>query len=220
MNSIFDALADRLKEASFLRTVLRKYHYKDEDYASLSAVAEEIAPLIREGLRFSCRLFDVKGTTAAKVAITLGETLDEFQYGYAAKELLTECYMVEALASELLLEAYGRFNEWIAETTEYHVARYHFIGSEEEYPIESLQVMLDELKIPVRCNEAYCMIPKKSVAFIAELTTDSSVRCRGICMGCGSRNCPNRMTEENIGKRLANLTDIPMSYGFSKIFGI
>ena len=216
----FEQLPDRLTEEAFLKAVIRKYHYSEEDYDSLCAVAKEILPLVRENFRCSYRLFVVNGKTFAKAAITLGEMLDEVQYEYARKELLTECYMMEALSGELLLDAYAVFNNEIADKTDFHVARYYFLGSEPEYPIENLPDLLRELEIPVRCNDAYCMIPKKSVAFVAELTMDVNVRCRGICMGCGSRNCPNRMQEENIGKRLANLTDIPMSYGFMKIFGI
>lgn len=183
-------------------------------------MAEKMVPFVREGLCRGSRLFDVEGVPFAKAVISLGKGVDELQEIFAQQELLAEMYMVEALSSELLLEAYVAFNLAIAEETRYHVARYHFLGSEEAYPIEGLPTLLEELGLPVRCNEACCLIPKKSVAFVAELTEDETVQCRGICTGCDSKNCPNRMTgKKNVFSMIADMTDVPLSYGYSRIFG-
>lgn len=63
------------------------------------------------------------------------------------------------------------------------------------------------------------MIPKKSVVFYAELTKDPFTKCAGICLGCGRRDCPNRMEEkENFPLRFADMTDRPLSYGYARIF--
>lgn len=80
-------------------------------------------------------------------------------------------------------------------------------------------MLLQELALPVTCNAAYCMIPKKSVVFYAELTKDPFTKCAGICLGCGRRDCPNRMEEkENFPLRFADMTDRPLSYGYARIF--
>lgn len=238
-----------LVDAHFLRSVCKKYHYQDEDYISLCSVAEAMLPLVRVGLCMKHRLFAhmaerpseskeapnstealggtetaerylAEGLCRAEAAITLGAGLDKLQEAYTERGRLSECYMAEALSSELLLQAYTAYNAYVAETTDYHVARYHFLGSEADYPISVLPELLKRLDAPIACNEAYCMLPKKSVAFVAELTDDERVRCRGICTGCGSRHCPNRMDEGvNIGRLIADMTDVPMSYGYSKIFG-
>lgn len=80
-------------------------------------------------------------------------------------------------------------------------------------------MLLQKLALPVTCNTAYCMIPKKSVVFYAELTKDPFTKCAGICLGCGRRDCPNRMEEkENFPLRFADMTDRPLSYGYARIF--
>lgn len=230
MKACFADLPEKLADTSFLKNVCKKYHYQDENYESLCSVAEDMLPLVRGGLCMKHRLFvhveeesTDRGRAAqcyAEAAITLGAGVDRLQTAYAQKGCLSECYMAEALSSELLLQAYTAYNRYVAEETDYHVARYHFLGSEEEYPISMLPGLLDRLDTQIVCNEAYCMLPKKSVAFVAELTDDETVHCRGICIGCGSRHCPNRMDEGvNIGRLLADMTDVPMSYGYSRIFG-
>ena len=53
----------------------------------------------------------------------------------------------------------------------------------------------------------------------AELTKDPFTKCAGICLGCGRRDCPNRMEEkENFPLRFADMTDRPLSYGYARIF--
>lgn len=211
-------MPEKLADAVFLRSVCKKYHYQDEDYESLCSVAEAMLPLVREGLCMKHRLF-AHGESAEAV-ITLGAGPDKLQAEYTEKGSLSECYMVEALSSELLLQAYTVYNRYVADLTDYHVARYHFLGSEPEYPMDMLPEMLKRLDTQIVCNEAFCMVPKKSVAFVAELTKDKTVHCRGICTGCSSRRCPNRMDEGvNIGRLIADMTDVPMSYGYSRIFG-
>ena len=142
---------------------------------------------------------------------------------------LTESYMIEVLSSELLLKSYRVYTEWVAVHRNLHVARLHFLGGEISETSESqigsllrlanLPMLLQELALPVTCNAAYCMIPKKSVVFYAELTKDPFTKCAGICLGCGRRDCPNRMEEkENFPLRFADMTDRPLSYGYARIF--
>lgn len=238
MKDCFADLPEKLADAHFLKGVCKKYHYQDEDYECLCSVAEAMLPLVRGGLCMKHRLFahiesgetsddavmseryPAAGLCCAEVAVTLGAGLDKLQAAYTENGCLSESYMVEALASELLLQAYTAYNIYVAEQTDYHVARYHFLGSEAEYPINMLPDLLKRLDAQIICNEAFCMLPKKSVAFVAELTDDETVHCRGICIGCNSRRCPNRMDEGvNIGRLISDMTDVPMSYGYSKIFG-
>ena len=155
--------------------------------------------------------------------------IDELQEKYLQNGFLTESYMIEVLSSELLLESYRAYTEWVVVHRNLHVARLHFLGGEisetSEQKISSLlrlanlPMLLQELALPVTCNAAYCMIPKKSVVFYAELTKDPFTKCAGICLGCGRRECPNRMEEkENFPLRFADMTDRPLSYGYARIF--
>ncbi len=121
--------------------------------------------------------------------------------------------MLEALAGELLMESYAAYNRYVAETTDWHVARYHFPGSEEAYPLEMLPELLAGLTKRVTCNAAFCLIPKKSVVFVAELTQDESVQCEGICMGCHKMHCTNRIEDDFQTRRRM------VHYGYSRIFG-
>lgn len=177
----------------FLEEVRKKYHYDAEAYESLCSVAEAMLSPIREEACWEHRLYRAEKGWESEVGITLGKGVDILQEQYLSGQLLSESYMVESLASELLLLGYAAYNRYVAEETPYHVARYHFLGSEEGYPIEGLGALLNRLRLPIVCNEAYCMMPKKSVAFVAELTKEAGVHCRGICVGCHSRNCPNRI---------------------------
>ena len=85
--------------------------------------------------------------------------------------------------------------------------------------LATLPDMLERSGLPVTCTEGYCMLPKKSVAFYAELTKDKAVACEGICMGCGRKDCPNRM---DVGERTrGNRTlDRPLTYGYARILGL
>lgn len=229
MEAFFTDLLEKFTSEHFLREVCRKYHYQDTDYQSLLETAECMLPFMRKQACWNHRLFELsdgQDTSAGRyteAAITLGEGLDRLQEEYAGKGALSECYMVEALASELLLEAYAAYNRQVAAEMPFHVARYHFPGSEQAYPLSMLPELLMRLEMPVSCNEVFCMIPKKSVAFVAELTTEEAVKCPGICVGCkgaAGRSCPNRVEEGlQLSRLIADMTDVPLSYGYSRIFG-
>lgn len=229
MEKFFDEVLDKLTTPVFLEAVRKKYHYEKDQLGELKDVAEQLLPRMRREACWNQGEFVAELPEGMKswaegpcreVVLTLGEGTDLLQEEFTEKGLLSESYMVEALASELLLQGYAAYNKYVEAHTEFHVARYHFPGSEEELPIESLEGMLQRLGVPVRYNEAFCMIPKKSVAFVAELTLDAKSRCQGICVGCGSKNCPNRMEEElHLGRMIADMTDLPLSYGYSRIFG-
>lgn len=229
MNIFFEELTDGFTSPSFLENVRRKYHYREEQLAELSEVASKLLLSIRRDARWEHRIFrEPSAQDTAKdqapayseVLMTLGEGPDLLQKEYLAQNLLSECYMAECLTAELLLEGYAAYNQYIAAHTEFRVARYHFPGSEENFPLERLPEILARSEMPVRCNEALCMIPKKSVAFVAELTRDKSVLCQGVCAGCARMTCPNRTeTDSQIRQPFFHMTDIPLHYGYSRIFG-
>lgn len=221
--TFFPEIWEAFSKEGFLKNVCRKYHYGETDMESLRCTAEAMLPRMGEQACWNHRLFGVSGVpVGSEAVITLGKGLDELQEEYSSKGLLSECYMVEALSSELLLLSYSAYNRELEKESGLHVARLHFLGSEETYPMTILPDLLKRLQMSVSCNEAFCMVPKKSVAFYTELTEDRAVRCPGICVGCNSRHCPNRIEErENITlkKMLADMTDVPLSYGYRRIFG-
>lgn len=227
MEAFFEGLLDELLRPAFLRDVQKKYHFGEEQIAELAAVAQTLLPALR---REACWTFqpcipaperrESDRNFFCSVVVTLGMGPDDLQDQYAEQGLLSECYMAESLANELLLKSYAAYNRYVESHTKFHVARYHFPGSEEDFPLELLPGTLEELKAPVSCNQAFCMTPKKSVVFISELTEDASRRCQGICQGCGSRSCPNRVVEEvQLSRLIADMPDVPLTYGYGRIFG-
>ena len=189
---------------------MEKYHYDPEEYPNLKSLAGEMILCLETEAGWQDReikeTFPRRDQSFLAVGITLGKGIDALQEKYLQNGFLTESYMIEVLSSELLLESYRAYTEWVAVHRNLHVARLHFLGGEISETSESQIGSLLRLA-------------KKSVVFYAELTKDPFTKCAGICLGCGRRDCPNRMEEkENFPLRFADMTDRPLSYGYARIF--
>ncbi len=209
MAVFFPEILDDFLSPSFLAGIRRKFHYGEEQDGELWEVAGEMLPRIREEAFWESRAhaFQTKADAVRyeDVAMSLGSGLDRLQEWYHKEGLLSKSYMLEVLAGELLMRGYGAYNDALSRKTGWHVAGYHFPGNGEDFPLEMLPRLLDRLTLKIRCNAAFCMIPQKSVAFIAELTKDENIRCQGICAGCSNGNCPGRVTRK-IGNEVENGT--------------
>ncbi|MCM1126171.1 MAG: hypothetical protein NC429_06825 [Lachnospiraceae bacterium] len=235
MADFFPDLFERFRSTDFLKKVLKKYHYEEEREAELKKVSEEMLPLMRREAFWESResgawsVFPALGDTLREkkadavyeaVLMSLGSGLDRMQEEFHEQGKLSESYMLEALASELLLEGYSAYNRCVGESGKRHVARYHFPGSEEAFPLTMVPELLKEFNGPAVCNDAFCITPKKSVVFVAELTTDERIRCESVCAGCQNIHCPNRSEDDPLkGRMLARMADMPLSYGYSRILG-
>lgn len=233
MDQLFEGVAEKCRKADFLENVMQKAHYESEDRELLWNVLEAILRCMEDGAAWSSKPSGDKGGKASvpcEVVMTLGAGVDALQEKYLSDGKLTEGYMVEILGSEILLLAYGAYNEWIRKHTDQVVARYYFLGmempedetlqdAEVRLSIENLPVILARSGLPVTCTEGFCMVPKKSVAFYAALTDDRSVTCEGICMGCGREDCPNRMSTVERLRGNRGL-DRPLTYGYARILGL
>ena len=223
MQAFFPELLNSFLDMEFIKKVCEKFHYEEINLSELQAVAGEMLRLMgRQAFWEVCTpwIWDCGEKTDAVyegVVMTLGKGLDCLQESYQKEGMLTESYMLEALASELLLHGYKAYNHHVREAGGWHVARYHFPGSEKNLSLEMLPHMLSRFSVQVSCNEAFCIMPKKSVVFLAELTQDETVRCEGICVGCENVRCSNRMEEDAQMERI--MTDIPLTYGYQRIFG-
>lgn len=223
----------------FLDAVMDKFHFDREERECFFAVGRRVEETVIEEAGFWCSKTAGNVETSA-VALTLGTGVDRLQEEYTKNGRLTECYMAEAIADELLLTAYREFNRWVEKTGALHVARYHFFGTQEELSpwlaaqlrdaglsgIGSLglegimQALLALGKPAVECNGAYCLTPKKSVVFLAELTAQE-VYCEGVCAGCARKDCPNscRKEQEELRLRWPDLTERALPYGYARILG-
>lgn len=214
-------LIDKCTGSGFIDELCRKYHYPDEEKKPLAGVALKMKETMLCEAAFSYRMADPGGAVPyASVVITLGGGIDRLQEVYSEAFMLSECYMAEVIAGELLLRSYSICNERIRECFGMNVSRYLFIGSMPGHEISEIPDILGKSGIDVTCNKAFCMVPKKSVAFHALLTPDENVVCEGICVGCGREDCPNRMEEdESRFGRVSDLAGVAFNYGYARIFG-
>lgn len=238
----FPVLLEEFVSPTFLEKVRIKFHFEEEQTAEIRKVAEDMLPVLRKDAFWvraayltKMRQIDLpethpregrseNGQSAEclepmyeKVGMSLGKGIDLLQEGYSERGKLLQSYIVEALSGELLMRGDDAYNRYVAEHTAWHVARYHFPGSEDSFPLEMLPELLKDLTQEITCNATFCMLPKKSVVFVSELTQDETVHCEGICVGCGNTACPNREKESDpIRNKLA---DMPLTYGYSRIFG-
>lgn len=233
---------------SFLDTVIKKFHFSEEDRACFYDVGRKLEAAAQKEAGF----WYAEQGEAALAVLTLGAGVDVLQEEYTKAGLLTECYMAETIAGELMMNAYRDFNCWVERNTGWHVARYHFFGAQEAgvqtdaakrerdvawqsqlhgdetvripdmLSLEEMSAVLHKLGITqVQCNHAYCLTPRKSVVFLAELTDDAGVRCEGVCVSCGREDCPNRCGREQEAVRLRwpDLTGRALPYGYARILG-
>ena len=245
MDQLFEKVAEKCKTVAFLESVMSKAHYASEDRELLVDVLGKILDCMEEDAAWGAKdaeagraqeMGQVAGASQAReVVMTLGAGVDRLQEELLSEGKLTEAYMVEVLGSEILLLAYTVFNSWVKEHTDYAVKRYYFLGmgeravigeadgrekaAEVDLRLSALPGMLERSGLPVTCTEGYCMVPKKSVAFYAELSKDRGAVCEGVCLGCGRKDCPNRM---EAGERMKGnrVLDRPLTYGYARIFGL
>ncbi len=214
----FETLTNRMTKSVFCREVSEKYHYSEAQFSTLKTVSDCMQKQLLQDAGKELAGWSWGGLIPlTPVCITLGPGIDSLQEVYLEQGLLSEAYMIEALSAELLLQAYPLWNRLLADRSGMRVRRYHFPGSDESCTLEKLPELLRELQVPVTCNEAYCLLPRKSVVFYAELTSEPGAVCEGICVGCGSLHCPNRLEKApapNDGMRR------PFTYGYGQIFGL
>lgn len=201
----FEQLLSRCQQVDFIEEAARKNGYGREDLPELSRIAGEV---VRESGRkgsFTSKLLqeEAEGKRPVTVSIlTLGEGVDRLQDRYRERENITAAYMAEVISNEILMKSYEAYDRMLAETTDYRVKEFHFPGSEEAYPLSDIGKILDMLGAPVQCLKSFCMVPRKSVVFYAELTREKGNACRSVCQTCKKRSCPYRREENRKGEQI------------------
>lgn len=201
----FEQLLSRCQQADFIEEAARKNGYGREDLPELSRIAGEV---VRESGRkgsFTSKLLqeEAEGKRPVTVSVlTLGEGVDRLQDRYRERENMTAAYMAEVISNEILMKSYEAYDRMLAETTDYRVKEFHFPGSEEAYPLSDIGKILDMLYAPVQCLTSFCMVPRKSVVFYAELTREKGNVCRSVCQTCEKRSCPYRREGNRKGEQI------------------
>ena len=101
---------------AFIEQVMRKYHFSTEEKEALQQVYEKVRTYMAPYAiyRINTRMRGVPlldAEQSALVAMTLGEGVDRLQEYYEREHALSESYMVECVANELLLQMYADFNQ-------------------------------------------------------------------------------------------------------------
>ena len=134
MQTFFSEITALCRNEQFLHSVMEKYHYDPEEYPNLKRLAGEMIPCLETEAGWQDReiqeTFPGRDQSFLAVGITLGKGIDELQEKYLQNGFLTESYMIEVLSSELLLESYRAYTEWVVVHRNLHVARLHFLGGE------------------------------------------------------------------------------------------
>ena len=121
MAAFFPNVLDKFLSPTFLEGVRNKYHYEETQASEIQVVAEEMLPLMREEAFWERRV-SLEGNKHQseecnmmheKVVMSLGNGVDCLQEKYSDRELLSRSYMIEVLASELLLQGYAAYNHYI-----------------------------------------------------------------------------------------------------------
>lgn len=188
-------------EANMCAQILSRYHFSEGDEARICALTDRLllaaAPVLYHA---PCSPGEQERLA---VLVTLGAGVDELQEACTKEERLTESYMVECIAMELLKNAYEQSAERIHEHYGLWPGRFSFLGS--ETPIEEADALFRILKpVEISYNQAYMFMPKKTVAFYTTLTEKRRESYCNQCETCRNTKCANRKTH--------------FTYGYQQIF--
>lgn len=134
---------------TFIGLVRDKYHFGDKDVETLENVYDELQKNVEPYAMYRINQ-KVTGVTAidegpaAVVAMTLGVGVDSQKEAYIGAGRLSEAYMLDCLANELLLKLYGEFNAAYARFHRRYVKRYVFIGK--EIPVTAIPSLLEDIR--------------------------------------------------------------------------
>lgn len=144
------------------------------------------------------------------VVMTLGKFFDDLVEAYEKQEELLLAYAAECLAMEVLKKAYDMFGAKLYEREGKYPREFHFL---DEKAMRKMPEILKEMKIEeVCCNEAFALIPQKTVVFLTEVSDEQNAGCIRLCKNCSQKNCPNRIQEKEHDSAALN-------YGYQRILG-
>lgn len=198
-------------------SIIRKYHFRTIDFDDLKALYRAIFPLIDSYAYYNYNFADQEIDYAEYVScfITLGNSVDKIQTVYMDKELIMESYMIDCLASELLVKAYKQFVKYIEENSGKFVLKLDFLG--DKYPVEMVSKLYEQDKPEnISYNSCYQLSPSKTVTILLPLSEHKPENnvCN-TCYLCKNMNCTIRENPSVNQKAKQNPT-----YGNMAIFGL
>lgn len=196
-----EKLEPYIEESAYAKMISR-YHFRRSDEAQIRALTDRLLS-VAEPLLYHASCTPEEQFRLA-VLVTLGDGIDELQRACTEEGRLSESYMIECIAMELLGNAYEQSAEKLYEHYGLWINGFDFLG--DKAPIEEMGKLFDILKPrEVSYNQAYMITPKKTVAFYTTLTKKRQETYCNQCESCRNTRCAHRR---------AHLT-----YGYQQIFG-
>lgn len=150
------------------------------------------------------------------VILSLGDFYDAWIDRFEKRGELLKAYAVENYALALMRKAYGVFGKEIYAREGKYPGELQFFDEEQ---MQTVPDLLAELNVKeVQCNEAFAMIPQKTVVFSTELSSEKQADCDDICAKCDRVNCPNRQKAGRLDEKVENYQNKSiLNYGYRQI---
>lgn len=171
-----------------LQEFVRRYHFNDTDKKEIIRLYRQLAPRVHAEFHY------VPEGDGAVVVMTLGSAFDELQDSFIQKGDINRAYMVDCLGLEIMSHAYDEMDKKLYELTGKYAGGYVFAGADELPLSETPRLMALLGQKVVTYNEAYVLLPKKSVLFTVPLY-DEKIEKHDKCAYCSAVNCQLRQTE-------------------------
>ena len=172
---------------------IRRYHFNDSDKLEIIRTYRKIAPRVHAIFHYVLEK-DKNGNEFALVVASLGRAIDEYQNIFLSKENIQQAYIVDCLGLDLLSLAYEKIDEKLHESTGLYAGGYQFAGSD-DFPLESIPEAMKKLgQKKIRYNDAFVLVPKKSVVFRTQLFEKPQEK-HSKCSSCSAEKCVYRTSE-------------------------
>lgn len=180
-----------------IKHIIKRYHFREEDFLSLQALSGSMAPLLQVKAYYLWKSGDslIPQKDYAAVFLTLGSGVDEMQEIYLSKNCLSEAYMIECIAIEMLYKSYGELIREVQRQTGKWVEKMEFLG--DTYPIELLPKLYREFgQMDISYNEKFVLSPGKSVVFLLTMSDEKREGDCSLCESCGNKTCILRLVTD------------------------
>lgn len=201
----FTSLRVSLDEAC-ITDFIRRYHFDEKDKKEILRINRLIAPRVHAQFHYVMESSEKCADTNvarydegsgdvpenfATVVVTLGKAFDEYQESLQKKNDIHGAYIIDCLGLELLRRAYDEIDEKLYEFTGLFAGDYIFAG-EDRLPLSKVPELMTRLgQKLVIYNDAYVLIPKKSVVMEIPLYKVHKKK-HGLCAFCSNEGCENR----------------------------